>query len=442
MPWIRKRQPRSGCNLDSPEGKLRFRYRVGGRQKSRATRLDDTPAHRRLLEPWRKAVAGIVRAGQDPGDWLEEHLREPARLAEAPEPPPDEETVAAYFIEWIGSAVSPLVRKAQARDYRRHLIGYVLPTLGKVPLAEVTPRHARDLQQVLLTTGRRERGGEQPAGLSVKYVRNILSSSTRAMFQQAVSDGRIPTNPFVGLKWPDWEIPEANPFTAPERDGILAWFERKVFGFRPGRHPDQRRDRFRVHVPYYVYIHLLFWSGMRPSEVSGLQWQDVDLARARLYVRRSYHLWAYGKPKTKAARRTVKLLPLTVRLLKGIQPLRVTPDMPVFTSTIGGPIEPNSLLPHWYACQRALGIAVRGLYCTKDTFVTMVLDRMRARHEMDFQWLEQQTGVSYATLKRHYAKWWPDADDEALRKFVADDPRLFGEGADEGPIVTVHGSGQ
>src|SRR6516164_152787 len=167
MPWIRKRQPRSGCNLDSPEGKLRFRYRVGGRQKSRATRLDDTPAHRRLLEPWRKAVAGIVRAGQDPGEWLEEHLREPARLAAVPEPPPDDQTVAAYFSEWIASAVPPLVRKAQARDYRRHLRGYVLPGRGKVALTDVTPRHARDLQQALLTAGRRERHDGRQAGLSV-----------------------------------------------------------------------------------------------------------------------------------------------------------------------------------------------------------------------------------------------------------------------------------
>ena len=72
----------------------------------------------------------------------------------------------------------------------------------------------------------------------------------------------------------------------------------------------------------------------------------------------------------------------------------------------------------------------------------MVLDRMRARHEADFQWLEQQTGVSYATLKRHYAKWWPDADDDALRKFVADDPHLLEEGVGERPIVTARRSGQ
>ena len=86
--------------------------------------------------------------------------------------------------------------------------------------------------------------------------------------------------------------------------------------------------------------------------------------------------------------------------MRAIQPLRVTPKMPVFTSTTGGPIEPNSLLPHWYGCQRALGIRVRGLYAMKDTFVTTALARMRKLGEWDFQWVEQQTGVSYATLRR------------------------------------------
>lgn len=378
-----------------------------------------------MLEPWRRAVAGIVRAGQDPGEWLAQHLREPARLHDVPEMPPEEQSVTAYFMEWIATAVPPLVRKAQARDYRRHVQGYVLPALGKLPLADVTPRHARELQKTLLTSGRRSAAGEGPQGLSVKYARNILSGSTRAMFQQALGDGLIVTNPFVGLKWPEWEIPEANPFTPEERDEILTWFQRRAFGFSPGRNPEKRPDRFRVHPPYHVYLHLLFWSGLRPSEASGLQWQDVDLSRARLYVRRSYHLGVYGKPKTKAARRTVQVFPLTVQLLRNLQPLHVRPETPVFTSTIGRPIEPKALLSHWCACQRALGIAVRGLYCTKDTFVTTVLNRMRERHEWDFQWLEQQTGVSYATLKRHYAKWWPDTDNDALRKFVADDCRLF-----------------
>ena len=42
----------------------------------------------------------------------------------------------------------------------------------------------------------------------------------------------------------------------------------------------------------------------------------------------------------------MELFPQAVRLLKLIQPLRLAPEMPVFTNTLGQPIEPNSLLPH------------------------------------------------------------------------------------------------
>ena len=67
------------------------------------------------------------------------------------------------------------------------------------------------------------------------------------------------------------------------------------------------------------------------------------------------------------AARTVELLSETVRLLADMQPLRVTPDSPVFINTNGGPLEPNSFLKPWYACLRALGIRQRGLYAMKDT---------------------------------------------------------------------------
>jgi hypothetical protein len=55
---------------------------------------------------------------------------------------------------------------------------------------------------------------------------------------------------------------------------------------------------------------------------------------------------------------------------------------------------------------------VRGIYCTKDTFVTTCLQA-----EVKIAWLENQTGVSYATLRRHYGKWMPREGGSELRKF-------------------------
>jgi hypothetical protein len=159
----------------------------------------------------------------------------------------------------------------------------------------------------------------------------------------------------------------------------------------------------------------------RPSEAAGLQWQDLDLAHARLHVQRSRHLYEDGAPKTAAAERWVELFPETVRVLRALQPLHVIPAQPVFTTTAGQPIEPKAFASrYWYRCLRALGLRVRGLYATKDTFVTTAL-----QVGVKVAWLEAQTGVAYATLKRHYGKWITPEGQSELERFAPLAPTLF-----------------
>jgi hypothetical protein len=159
---------------------------------------------------------------------------------------------------------------------------------------------------------------------------------------------------------------------------------------------------------------------MRPSEASGLQVGDLDLKWNRLHVQRSRHLYDDGAPKTLSADRWVELFPETVRLLRDLQPLHLTPETPVFATMRGQPIEPKTFSDHWYDCLRALGIRVRGLYCTKGTFVTTALQK-----GVKIAWLETQTGVNYATLRRHCGKWIPTEGESELRHFAGVDPTLF-----------------
>jgi hypothetical protein len=76
-------------------------------------------------------------------------------------------------------------------------------------------------------------------------------------------------------------------------------------------------------------------------------------------------------------------------VLQTIQPLHVTPETPVFVNTCGTPIEPKVFSRHWHDCLRALGIRQRGMYCTKDTFVTTAFSV-----GVKIPWLEAQTGVA------------------------------------------------
>ena len=371
-----------------------------------ATGLEDTPENRRVVAPLADLVGRCIKAGKDPLPIIADSLRSKASgsLIVLPEVGP---SVQAYYDDWISQQVPPLVRKAQARDYRRHIRGYVLPRLGSHLLGDLKPNDLRGLQAELFSRG-----------LSVRYVKNILAGSFRAMVRDVMTDGIVTRDPFVALKWPKPKTPEPDPFTPDERTRVLDWFARRVFSFNAGR--AREGPRCRPHPAYHALLHLLFWTGLRPSEAAGLQWQDVDLDHGRLHVRRSRHLWEYGEPKTDSARRTVELFPWTVEILRRLQPLRVEPTMPVFSNTLGTAIEPNSLLPHWYACQRALGIRVRGLYSTKDTFVSAALTA-----GVKIAWLETQTGVNYATLRRHYGKWMPTEGQNELRRFEHIDPTLF-----------------
>ena len=396
------------CSVELFRGVLRLRWRFNRHRYSKTlVGCTDTKDNRRKARELADAVTARLRAGIDPRPSLGMQTELPKPLG-APGL-----TVEAYYRRWIDDR-DPHLRKAQKRDYRKHIEKYVLPRLGSTLLTELTPRDLAGLQSELLTqrlsrramlclphhsrdTARgRRKGG--PRTLSPKYVKNIIAGSFRAMIRDAkrIDGVEIRADLFGGLDWKRTSPPGAEPFTPEERDRILAWFKTKTFGL--GRIGGE--NQARVHLPYYGYLHLLFWTGMRPSEAAGLQWGDIDLNEGTANVERSWHLGEMGETKTVAARRIVELAPDTVAVLRQMMPVRVEPDMPVFTNLDRAPIEPNSVLPHWYRCLRAVGVRVRGLYATKDTFVSLAMTR-----NVNPAWLEQQTGVAWATLKRHYGKY-------------------------------------
>ena len=149
--------------------------------------------------------------------------------------------------------------------------------------------------------------------------------------------------------------------------------------------------------------------------------RETDLNAAVVQVVRSRHLWEESAPKTAQAARTIELMPETVRLVRGIVPAGVDPETHVFTNTRGGPIEPNSLLRHWYKCLADLGIRQRGLYATKDTYISTALTA--------------QTGVRYETMRRHYGKWLRTEGADQLQKIRDLAPDLAPEESPDSEVV-------
>ena len=345
----RRRQNYAGCSVDSHRGWLRLRFRVIAsdgqkRQVNRATGKPDTPANRQALRPIADLIGAALAVGR-PFEEIDEIFartcdrtipHQPAVASEPATPHPITTTVAQHIEHWLRMQ-APLVRKAQLIDYRRHLRKYLVPIIGSVALTDLQPTDTRAVQAELLSRG-----------LSVKFTRNIVAGSWRAFLRDAAEDGLVSSTVYPRLKWPEWEFPEADPFTAKERDDILEWFRTHRFRCRaPGM---QGGYASRPYPPFHAFVHLLFWTGLRPSEATGLRDGDCDLAAGRLHIRRSRHLGEVNRPKTRSARRTVELFPATVRLLEAIRPLHVTPERPVFVNIIGRPLDQQAFATHWQEC--------------------------------------------------------------------------------------------
>ena len=411
--WMKRRRKYVGCSIERGGGYLRLCYRWQNKRLALTKRMPDTPENHARLDKLAGVVAAAIKAGKDPRVLLQEATPSNAKDY------PTTITVADYFEKWIADKVPPLVRKAQARDYRRHIKGYVLQDLGQVPIAELSPRDILGLREQLVLQ----------RGLSMKYAKNIIAGSFRAMVRDAREiDGLLNHDPFEAVRWQRIPVPPPDPFELDERSRILRWFRQKRFGFHCGRAVDG--PRLRMHPHFYGYVHLLLGTGIRPSEASGLRWGDVDLEARVLRVCHSRHLYEDEAPKTGQAVRTVELLPETVGVLRALRPLRVTPNTYVFLSTTRCPIEPKSFSDHWYACLRALGIRVRGLYATKDTYISTALT-----DGVNIAWLEAQTGVRYETMRRHYGKWMRAGGGGEVIKLGKLDPGLDPEEPEDSEVV-------
>jgi len=295
-------------------------------------------------------------------------------------------TIREYYQGWIERKLPPLVRPSRARDYRNHFRTYILPLMAQVELATLSLEHLEDLRLHL----------HVKQGLGLKTVRNVIDGSLRAMFRDARKSGVETAFPFGDLDWPRRVAPGPDPFTEEERDRLLQYFLRKRW--RLGRHKGHYQAN--AYFPYYAFLLTLFFTGMRPSEAVALRVKSLDLASGTLIVERSRSLGAEAAPKTAAAARVVRLTSRNIEALRPLIELRAERGDYVFKNTLGEPIDQRSFYKLFCSAQRALGIRMRDLYATKDTYVSTALTR-----GVNLAWLSEQTGVADATLRRHYGRF-------------------------------------
>ena len=128
-------------------------------------------------------------------------------------------------------------------------------------------------------------------------------------------------------------------------------------------------------------------TGIRRSELAGLQWMDIDFDRATIHVRRSYHVvngrGLYKAPKTVRSTRAIKLGAETVRVLLRQRETTVRlADLaerpipisgPVFTPDGVKPYSPDSLTHKWQRIRTIAGLSGVRLQDLRHTNATILL---------------------------------------------------------------------
>lgn len=175
--------------------------------------------------------------------------------------------------------------------------------LASLPVDELTPERVSALRNYLF----------QQEGLSVKRVTNILIP-LRGMMPALVAEGHVRSDPFALLKPLKDTRVQADKPASPRRTAQPLTIA-EVAQFKTGK---GKADPFAptevqaiMEFAYGQVLNMVaFWvdQGLRPGEMLGLQWQDIDWSAGTVTVRRSVSRGKLKDLKT-GQQRTIKLYP-------------------------------------------------------------------------------------------------------------------------------------
>jgi len=176
---------------------------------------------------------------------------------------PSSITLGEWLDQWLEYKRRD-VEETTIRTYRLALV-HVYDRIGHVRLQELTEDQVRDCIDDIVSKGRRK-GGQAGTRLAVSTAEGVLTRLREAL-KRAVVRKLIAESPAQSVrvsladkKTDRRERPKVKPWTAAEVQRFIAGIERD-----------------RLYAPL-----LLSLMGLRPAEVVGMRWSDVDLKLATL----------------------------------------------------------------------------------------------------------------------------------------------------------------
>jgi len=306
---------------------------------------------------------------------------------------PNQEEIPVFgelAVQWFEMRQGKL-KKATIRDFRNSLNNFLLPEFGNTPINQIT---AFDIEVFV-----------NKLNVRLKRAQNLVCPM-RNVFKMAKKAGylKLERDPFLDVDLKDNTIknlkPKPNPFSKEEVSLIIANID-----------------------PFYKNLStVLFYTGMRLSEMAGLQWRNVNFKDQVLRIEKVMVEGELDRPKTDESQRDIQMLPMVIGALRDQRRATWGRSKFVFLNMADRPVNPTAFNHKiWSKVCAKTGIRYRPVKNTRSTYISMMLDA-----GADMGWVAKQVGhTSFKMIYEHYYKYMKkdDPSDKILAYFEQDETK-------------------
>jgi integrase len=303
---------------------------------------------------------------------------------------PSSSTVAEYLEEWLRDHAGVRVRQRTLEGYQGSVRRYILPRIGNLPLRQLSARHVQEMESALLRGG-----GSQGRGLSprtVLHAHRVLSSALRT----AERLGLVERNA-AGTVDP--------PRVVRREMRTLAW-------------DDVHRLLDQISHPLFLFLVLLaIQTGLRRSELLGLQWRDVNLDARTLSVRRALVKLPSGGTELNVPKngrgRVVDLPVESVEFLSARHPGGSGGGGFLFCDANGNPVDPDFVSKTFKRLARESGLGYLRFHDLRHTHASLLLEA-----NIHLKVVSERLGHSSVAITGDlYSHVLPSVQREAVERF-------------------------
>ena len=361
-------------------GKLTIDFRYLNKRCRETTAMEDTPNNRKKLEKAIERMEAEMLLGVF--DYAK-YFPKSARLAEIKAAENQINAVSSkapvfskYCEIWVADKEIEW-RSSYAEKIRIVIRKYLTPYFGKIPVINIKKSDILGFRSSLAKVTY----GNNQECLSPSRINQIMT--VLRMILDSAAEQYDFDSPYKNIKNLKQGKIEVTPFSLEEVHKILSTV----------------RDDFK---PYYT---IRFFTGMRTSEIDGLQWENIDLQRREIHIREALVNGVLGGTKTYGSDRTIQMSDRVYQAFLQQKSLNNGKSSFVFCNRDGGPLDYRLVNKRvWHPLLRFLGLKPRRAYQTRHTAATLWLSAGE-----NPEWIARQLGHSTTEmLFRVYSRYIPN----------------------------------